>query len=99
MKKEIEAGRTQGKGQHHASHRNRAGLHPHSHQFIELALQTGEEQQGEQAELGHGLQAGEGFVVNLLHRPGTDLGQGTHQPGDPGAELGLGFRRHDQMQT
>ena len=99
MKKEIEAGRTQGKGQHHASHRNRAGLHPHGHQFIELALQTGEEQQGEQAELGHGLQAGEGLVVDLLHRAWADLGQGAHQRCHAGSELGLGFGRHNQMQT
>jgi hypothetical protein len=68
-------------------------------QLIQLALQTSEEQQGEQTELGNRLQVVEGFIIDLLHLIGADFGQSTHQLEHLVVDLAVELRRQDQMQT
>lgn len=77
MEDVIEARCSEGKGEHHTRHRHRCGLNAHGDELIKFALQAGEEQERKQADLGNGLKAREGFVVDLSHFIGPDLCEGT----------------------
>ena len=99
MEQGHQADGAQGERQGHTGHRHRGGLGAHRHQLVQIALQSGEKQQREQAQIGHGLQAGETLGVELRHRVRRDIGQRAHQLQHRLAKGGLGFRRHDQMQA
>ena len=90
---------TQGKGHGNAGHGHGDRLGADGDQLIEVAFQAREEEQGKEAQGGHRLQAGETLVVDLTHKLGRDIREGTHQLERPVRDCCLGLRRDDQMQA
>ena len=89
---------SQCEGKHHAHHSHGEGLSTDGDQFFKLALQTREEQQREQTQIGNGLEGAKCLVVDLRDLIGWNMGQSAHHTTKKGAELNLCFRRHQQMQ-
>ena len=89
----------QGKRQQHPGHGHGDRLAPHRHQLIEFTFEAREEEQGIEPQPRQQLQAGEGFVVNLLHGRKRHIGQGAQQLQQAPAELGLGLRRHNPVEA
>ena len=94
----MEAEGAHHKGEDHAGEGHADGLAAHRHQFVQLAFQAGEEQQGQQADLRHPLQDGKRVGIDLAHLFGTDVGQGGDRALGEAVELAPQLWRLDQVQ-